>query len=176
MPLTATEIRDKLRTHVTVTIPDLGDVRCFRPDVADLMLRGELPLPTLGAVVREMNGDPTDPSTDRGVHTADLLDRWAVMVCRSPRVVATEAESGPDALWVSELPLGAKTMIFRATFEMSAVGRQAAAAEFREEPTGHPAGPGGAPVSDAPLDDVGNSRSGRRARLRSGPRDLERRA
>jgi hypothetical protein len=138
---------------------------CRRPDLGDAVFRGVLPLPILRNVFREIHAvasggaEQLQQSLEAflatgGANTAEMLDVWACLAARQPRIVRTIEEAGPAAIWIGDVPIDAKAEIFAKTFEMGEAARYAAASSFRDEPPGATPGSGGPAVSDPPLVDV----------------------
>ena len=128
MPSTAAAIRAHFRTAspvVAVTLPGTDLIlECRRPDLLELTSRGWLNWPTLQRVreitaeweqERKAKADTTvtvidnrpTPKVETLMEQArtviGFLDEWACAAAVTPRVVATEADSSDDSLWVGDL-------------------------------------------------------------------------
>lgn len=163
----ASALREAYSSTFTVTLPNGLTVECRRrPDLADALFRGVLPMPLLTKVLQELapsitagNGDEKKTAEafiegGGGMSTAELVDIWTCMAARSPRVVLHDADVTDDSIWVRDLPLSARLEIFAQTFEWGEAARQAAAATFRAEPAGAAGGTDSPPVQSAAVDAV----------------------
>jgi hypothetical protein len=177
--LTAAALREVYGGRVDVPLPKAGMVAiCRRPDIADAIVHGSLPLPLLKAVLvdAELAGmlgirpDQEDISATTSLgfiekmkpETMQFIDRWCCLAAVTPRLVLEEQDGGADALWILEMPLDDKVAIFSATFNLATLLRAGgpAGATFRAVGPGGAPGPDGAAVWVPPVDAPGDAGSG----------------
>jgi hypothetical protein len=158
----AAEIRSKKKAKtIDVTLPG-GDlvITCRRPELLTLASSGWLTWPALQRVQEllkersaplgvEIDNRPVASVLEKAGDIAALLDEWVCAAAISPRIVLTEAESGPEVLWIDDLDLDDKMAILAATMPQTPV----AVTEFRgPEPAGAADRPGSETLRDAPID------------------------
>lgn len=165
MSATAEQIRNRNRF---VTVPGTNlQVECRPPDPVDLIAHNLLPLETYAGVLetilkwRQRGGDLINPSEIVGEVAKDprvwgsFIDRWVAAAAVDPQITLDEeqANANPAMLWIDDLDLDTKLEIFRLTNRGLRSPRLAAAVrDFRDvRPEGAGAGPGGAPLRDAPV-------------------------
>ncbi len=168
-PQTATSATELLarfnRPPVSVPLPGGGQLIARRPDLIEQATRGVMPLPLLSrisAITDALNPAEIDAMTDGRVKPdpafVEFINRYAVIAVEAPRLVLTEAEATPDALWVEILPFTVRVDVLTQTMKGGPqLSSLVAAASFRPgEPAGNPAGSNGDPVPHAAVDAAGD--------------------
>ncbi len=162
--LTARQLKDRESPEFSIDLGGGQEVIARLPDVQLMVLKGLLPTPLLGEMVKlvgqwagtELLKDLTEDVIKESTKILAFVDAYVCAALVKPRVVATAADMDgkDDALLIDDLTIATRRLIVvkcaeRASAERPAAPEVVAAAkEFPENGSGAGSGPDVSPVPD----------------------------